>query len=163
MFIPRSTYKDDPKKRWAQSDRVFFGFGACHILAGVFLESSPLDQFYAEWISPKHGFRGTHVFVTNGWLAFDYRGYSRRATLLRKYVDHYQKAYPGWNAQIERVTFSLLDTAALNARQHRGPDQYFADPRPRAHRFIASIPVPKMTKAPTDAGALSSFASRDGS
>nr|WP_180882942.1 hypothetical protein [Mesorhizobium loti] len=37
---------------------------------------------------------------------------------------------------LETVDFSLLDTAALNARKMRGPAQYLDDAVSRARRFI---------------------------
>ncbi|WP_202981917.1 hypothetical protein [Roseobacter cerasinus] len=142
MFRPRHNLKNDPEKRWRQSDRVFFGFGACHILAGVFLETPPLDGFYAEWIVPSEDFGGTHIYVTNGVLAFDFRGYSLRQNLLQRHFRHHQDLYPGWSAVVEEIDFPLLDTTEVNKRKHLGPDQYFDDPRPRARAFIAAIPVP---------------------
>lgn len=75
MYWPLHDLKGDPEARWAQTDRVFFGFGACHILAGVFLDTPPFHGFYGEWIVPDRGFRGTHFYVTNGHISFDYHGF----------------------------------------------------------------------------------------
>lgn len=142
MFIPKNNFKRDPEKRWKQPDRVFFGFGACHILAGVFLENIKADGWYGEWIAPDEGFSGTHIYATNGELAFDFHGYSLREQLLAKYWKGQQEQHLGWNANIEKINFSLLDTVELNMRKHLGPDQYFGDPIPRAKQFIASIRKP---------------------
>ena len=141
LFQPRDNPKNDPEKRWRQPDRVFFGFGACHILAGVFLEDPPLAGFYGEWIVPSDGFRGTHMFVTDGHLAFDYHGYSLRKNLLSKFWRGHKKLYPGWDADVRLIDFPLLDTNELNKRKHLGPDQYFGDPRPRARQFIARAEI----------------------
>ena len=144
MFRPRQNLKNDHEKRWFQSDRVFFGFGACHILAGVFLDDPPIDGFYGEWIIPSEGFCGTHMYVTNGYLAFDFHGYSVREKLLSKYWRGYQRLYPDWSAKIAKIDFPLLDTTELNKRKHLGPEQYFKDPRPRAKQFIKRIKLPAL-------------------
>jgi len=142
MFRPKRNLKNYPEKRWLQRDRVFFGFGACHILAGVFLENPPLEGFYGEWIIPSEGFSGTHMYVTNGKLAFDFHGYSFRKNLLSKYWCGYRQRHPGWSAEVAKIDFPLLDTMELNKRKHLGPDQYFKDPRPRAKRFIDRAKLP---------------------
>ena len=137
MYILRKGIKQDPVRRWALPDRIFFGHGACHILAGTFLEDPPLPDFYAERIIPAEGFAGNHAYVTDGVIAFDYHGYSRRDRLL----DHHRRGWaahsPGWNCTVELVDFDLLDTAELNRRKMLGPDQYLHDSVPRARRFIA--------------------------
>ena len=142
MFRPRHIVKSDPEKRWRQRDRVFFGFGACHILAGVFLEDPPLEGFSGEWIVPSDGFPGTHIYVTNGRLTFDFHGYSFRKNLLAKYWHGHQRLYPGWSAEVRKIDFPLLDTKELNRRKHLGPDQYIHDPRPRAKQFIERAKSP---------------------
>jgi hypothetical protein len=115
---------------------VSFGYGACHILAGVFLDLPPLPCFYAERVIPAEGLLGSHVYVTDGVIAFDYRGYSSRDQLLEHHKRVWSSQYDGWLCAIERVDFELLSTADLNKRQMRGPDQYLHDPIPRARRFI---------------------------
>ncbi|MFQ6546358.1 hypothetical protein AADZ90_000265 [Aestuariibius sp. 2305UL40-4] len=105
MYWPIPGIKKHPKKRWDQPDRIFFGFGACHILAGVFLEDAPVDGFHGEWIVQADGFGGNHIFVTNGKVAFDFHGYSLRRKLLSRYWAGYQDRYPGWRARIVRIDF----------------------------------------------------------
>lgn len=142
MFEPKKNVKHDPEQQWGLPDRIFFGFGACHILAGTFLNESSLHGFYAEWIDPNDGLSGTHVYVTNGLWSFDFHGYSLREQLLAKYWQGQRARQANWDAEIYRVGFSLLDTVELNKRAHKGPDQYFRDPIPRARRFILSKKVP---------------------
>ncbi len=139
MYWPKPESKKDPYKRWIKPDRVFFGYGACHILAGVYLEIAPLDGFYAEWIIPSEGFCGHHIYVTDGFLVFDFHGYSLRGNLLRHFWKGWSSKYPGWDADIKRVDFSLLDISDLNRRKHLGPDQYFDDPIYRAKQFLNRI------------------------
>jgi hypothetical protein len=134
MYILKPGIKADPYRRWSLPDRVFFGYGACHILAGIFLDQAPVPGFYAERLIPAQGFLGNHVYVTDGVVVFDYRGYSSRDRLLEHHKRVWFSQYDGWLCTIERVDFNLLSTADLNMRQMLGPDQYLHDPIPR--RFI---------------------------
>jgi len=139
MYILKPNIKNDPEKRWALPDRIFFGNGACHILAGVYLDDPPLSGFYAEKITPIEGFSGNHIFLTDRKIAFDYHGYSVRDRLVEHHRKGWSKMYPGWGCEIESVEFDLLSTAELNRRKMRGPDQYLYDPTPRARNFLARI------------------------
>jgi len=140
MYKMKPDIKRDPVRRWALPDRVFFGNGACHILAGVFLEQSPLAGFYAERIIPGTGFSGNHIYVTNGSIAFDHHGYSARLRLLEHHTLGWSRCNPaGWNCMLERVEFNLLDTDELNSRKMLGPDEYEGDAIARARRFIERI------------------------
>jgi len=139
VYILKHGIKKDPVRRWALPDRIFFGYGACHILAGVFLRQPPLPGFYAERIIPAEGFSGGHAYVTNGIIAFDFHGYSSRENLLAHHCKGWAGRSPGWHCSLERVDFDLLDTAALNQRKMLGPDQYLQDVRPRAQNFIDRI------------------------
>lgn len=138
MFQPTPGTKQDPVRRWALPDRAFFAHGACHILAGVYLTDPPRGGFRAERIVPNGPFPGNHVYLTDGTVCFDYRGYTRRDQLLAWYAKAQARITPGWSGTIEAVRFDLLDTAALNARRMRGPDQYLHNPVPRARAFIAA-------------------------
>lgn len=137
MYFPDPEVKKDPVRRWALPDRIFFGHGACHILAGVFLESFPGTRFYPIWIRPHPGYYGNHIFVTDGTRAFDYHGFTLLVRLVAHHRRGWSRRFPGWGANTERVDFSLLDTEALNQRKMRGPDQYLYNPIPRAKRFLA--------------------------
>jgi hypothetical protein len=139
MYWPKPGIKRDPLKRWNQPDRVFFGHGACHILAGVFLDLAPLNGFFAERIIPHEGFSGNHIYVTDGSVAFDFHGYSVRDRLVQHHRRGWSDRYPGWDAAIMEVDFPLLDTAELNCRKHLGPDQYFDDPVARARSFLQRV------------------------
>lgn len=139
MYVLKPGIKRDPERRWALPDRIFFGHGACHILAGVFLEAPPLSGFHAERIIPRVGFPGSHVYVTDGAVAFDYHGYSSRMRLLVHHWKGWSRRCPGWASTVERVDFPLLDTIELNRRQMRGPDQYLFDAIPRARSFIERV------------------------
>jgi len=137
VYALKPGVKNDPVRRWRLPDRIFFGHGACHILAGVFLEQFPNDGFRAIWLKPDNEVPGNHIFVANGQIAFDYHGYSSQDKLIAHHVKGWTFKYPGWSATPLIVDFPLLDTASLNARKMLGPDQYMLNPIPRAMRFIA--------------------------
>ncbi len=140
MYALKPGVKQDPVRRWNLPDRVFFGHGACHILAGVFLQDPPLRGFYAERIIPADGFGGNHIYVTDGWITFDYHGYARRDRLLHHHTLGWaRRSADGWTCQLEKVGFDLLSTRDLNARKMRGPDQYLSDPILRARRYLQRI------------------------
>lgn len=139
MYVLKHGIKKNLEKFWALPDRIFFGYGACPILAGTFLKYPPMDGFYGERIIPGGDFSGNHIFVTNGVIAFDYHGYSIRERLLEHHRRGWASHSAGWHCTLERVDFDLLDTAELNRRKMRGPDQYLWDPVPRAVRFLGHI------------------------
>lgn len=139
MYVLTPGTKRNPAKRWALPDRLFFGHGACHILAGTYLDAPPLDGFYAERIIPVGDLPGNHVYVTDGRIAFDYHGYSVRMRLLDHHRRGWAARFPGWDCVIERVDFSLLTTVELNARKMLGPDQYLHDPVARARQFLIRV------------------------
>ncbi|MBU2712018.1 hypothetical protein [Zooshikella harenae] len=136
MYFPKPGIKKHPKKRWNQPDRTFFGFGACHILASVYLEKFTDKGFYALRIMPKAGFYGNHIFVTDGIVAFDFHGYSLKSQLIAHFWKGWAERNPGWEACIEVVDFPLLETASLNQRKMLGPNQYLHSPIERAEKFL---------------------------
>ncbi|WP_370208621.1 hypothetical protein [Pararhodobacter marinus] len=117
MYRLKPGIKQDPLHRWRLPDRIFFGHGACHILAGVYLHDAPLPGFRAERIIPGDGKPGNHVYVTDGTIAFDFHGYSDREALLTHHVRGWRRVSgPEWRCTVESVRFDLLDTLALNAQ-----------------------------------------------
>jgi hypothetical protein len=104
MYVLKHGIKKSPEKRWALPDRIFFGYGACHILAGAFLERAPLQGFYGERIVPNEGFWGNHIYVTDGVLAFDYHGYSARERLLGHHREGWAPKMLGGTAQSRKLT-----------------------------------------------------------
>lgn len=79
MYRFAAGIKNDPVRRWALPDRVFFACGACHVLAHAFLGRHPGFGDQILWIRPEIGFTGNHIVVASdeGWV-FDYHGYSER-------------------------------------------------------------------------------------
>ncbi|MEO0379353.1 MAG: hypothetical protein AAF252_03735 [Pseudomonadota bacterium] len=138
MYRPKPGTKSDPVRRWDLPDRCFFAHGGCHVLAGVYLLDPPRTGFRAERIVPNGPFAGNHIYVTDGKVAFDYRGYVARDRLLTWFRKHWSSQVPGWSGTVEAVRFDLLDTSELNARKMRGPDQFLNNPIPRARAFLAA-------------------------
>ncbi|MDB4223198.1 hypothetical protein N9850_05460, partial [Granulosicoccus sp.] len=125
-------------KRWNLSERAFFGHGACHILAHAYMLRFPKSEFYAVWIKPDEEFRGNHVFVTNGIMAFDYRGYLTESRLTSYHQTQYEFAYPGWGAKMVRVEGNLCDAVEMQkiGMQIRGPNEFLHDAMPRACSYL---------------------------
>ncbi|MDP6375891.1 MAG: hypothetical protein QF515_07320 [Pseudomonadales bacterium] len=73
MYILDPAKKTDRVRRWNLPDRIFFGHGACHILAGTYLELYHDAGFQPFCIRPSPSFPGNHIFVRNGVIAFDHR------------------------------------------------------------------------------------------
>ena len=139
MYTLKPGIKRDPKRRWALPDRIFFGYGAYHILAGAYLADPPLANFRAERIVPAEDLAGAHVYVTDGIIAFDYHGYTLRERLLRHHHKVWMTRTPAWRCTVEPVDFDLLSTTELNARKMLGPDQYLRDALPRARAYLARV------------------------
>ena len=139
MYWPPPGIKRHPERRWNRPDQIFFGHGACHILAGAYLRLFPQTNLQAERIIPAEGFAGAHIFLTDGMLAFDFHGYSRRDRLLAHHAKGWAQRYPGWSAALEAVEFDLLNTRELNAHKMLGPDQYFGDALARADAFLEKL------------------------
>ncbi|MFK7965471.1 MAG: hypothetical protein AB8C46_16045 [Burkholderiaceae bacterium] len=139
MYCPKPGTKQDPVRRWNLSDRAFFGHGACHILAFAFLERFPNRDFYPVWIKPGDGHRGNHVFVTDGSVAFDYRGYLNNERLVSYHWQQYCREYPGWNAELVRVEANLCDPAALASLGMivRAPEDFLHNALPRARQYLS--------------------------
>jgi hypothetical protein len=138
MYIPKEGTKQDPVRRWNLSERAFFGHGACHILAHAFMLRFPTSGFYAVWIKPCSGYRGNNVYVTNGHMAFDYRGYLRESRLTTHFWRQYKFAYPGWEAELVRVHGNLCNSVKMkNIGMHiREPNEFLHDAMPRARSYL---------------------------
>jgi len=140
MYFLKDGIKQNPRRRWALPDRIFYGHGACHILAGMYLEEFPDAGFKPIWLVPANDLLGSHVYVSDGQVAFDYHGYSLEANLLRHHQKVWRRYYDdSWTCERRPVDFPLLDTNALNARNMRGVDQYLFDARPRTRRYLQRI------------------------
>ena len=133
--------KADLAGSWARPDEDFFAAGACHILAGAFLETYPHAGFHALMLQPVEGFRGGHVVVANGSRVFDCRGWHEREDFLLLYTENCRALYPGWSCTLTVIP-DPLGWDFCRAHTHRHPSQFFRDPLPRAKAFLRTYPAP---------------------
>lgn len=136
--------KADLAGSWRRPDEEFFSAGACHILAGVFLESYPEANYRAVMLKPDDGFRGGHVIVTDGRQVFDSRGWHKHAIFLQRYTESCRAVYPGWSCTLVDIEDPLV-WVFCRAYTHRHPSQFFIDPRERAKAFLSRFSPPPAT------------------
>jgi len=79
-----------------------------------------------------------HVFVTDGYLAFDYHGYVPSGQLLDHFTERARRIFPGWAADLVPVTVSLVNREEARAigMDIRELTQFLHDASPRAHRYL---------------------------
>lgn len=133
--------KADQALSWARCDEDFFAAGACHILAGVFLETYPQVGYYALMLRPASGFRGGHLVAANACRVFDCRGWHEREAFLQRYTESCRAVYPGWSCSLE-VIHDPLGWDFCTAHAHRHPSQFYQDPIPRAQAFLRGFAPP---------------------
>ncbi|MHA0040296.1 hypothetical protein [Deinococcus sp. PEB2-63] len=125
---------------WGRADLPFFAAGACHVLAFAFLERYPQAGFRPRFIRPAPGFRGAHVYVTDGQLAFDAQGFVPEAELLRLHMLALRSMQPGWQGEVQEIGVPLAEFCA--GQQHRPPWAYPGDVWARAQRYLNLFPDP---------------------
>lgn len=142
MIFRSEEQKRDQIQSWNRPDRSFFAAGACHILAAAFLEAYSHSGFQAFQIVPKPGFRGTHVFVSNGNRIFDYHGFSEHDRYIIHYFAKIRRFFPPWDGDVIRLDCSPTDFFFCQKYNHRLPEQYLHDPRPRAQAYLTRFSSP---------------------
>lgn len=134
-------FRTDAQKRdlfgsWRRFDRAFFASGACHVLAYEFLKRPEADGFRPLMVEPDFGFRGAHVFASNGQWVFDYHGWSSHS----KFVDHYlgkiSRIFPDWSGKVTDISRDFWSEAWFARTGSRRPTQYHFDPTERTNAFI---------------------------
>lgn len=123
---------------WLRSDQEFFSSGACHILAGAFLEAHPRSVFQAYLLQPAGGFRGAHVLVAGDDVTFDWKGYQPRSDYLRSFEQERQMTMPGWYCSMIPVS-DPLGWRFCRRFHHRHPSQFPDDVLARARRFCLKL------------------------
>lgn len=140
-LIPREI-KQNPVKRWALDDPIFFAAGACHILCYAFIEDNP--DFVPIWIKPKDGLRGNHIVAVKDDMVFDYRGFSKREDLLQIHKDDAKRQiHPKWDCELVELPKEAL-ISETHSRSYDGlwlrePKQFLHDALPRARSYMRSI------------------------
>jgi len=147
MYQPRTPNysSQDPVKRWALPDRVFFACGACHILAYAFLEQHGRSEDEVTWIKPT-GRSGNHIVVGTADWVFDYHGYSHREAFLAHTWKRARQRWPGWQATLVPLPRDVL-ISEQRSRQFddlwlREPGQFLHDALPRARRYLERFSAP---------------------
>lgn len=146
MYVLAPGVKQDPVRRWALPDRVFFAAGACHILCFAFLRRWPQAGAAPLWFRPAPGFTGNHIVAAApGWV-FDYHGYSRPAAFRAHMWAKAQRWWPGWSAEEITLPPQVLVSEA-ESKTYRGlwlrePGQFLHDALPRAEAFLDRFPPP---------------------
>ncbi len=120
---------------WQRPDRPFFAAGACHILARQFVRRHSAYRVVA--IQPRPGWKGAHVFATNGKQAFDFNGWSLEADLIRANVEASRAESPDWEFDLLPATDDFDEFCrSINCRT---AELYPGDVEARADRFIDAI------------------------
>jgi hypothetical protein len=133
------TFSAELRADWERPDHVFFMWGACHVLAHVFLELYPQSGFQAFVIYPAEGLLGKHVFVCRDQLAFDARGYRPRQKLIADFVQLQRTRSPGWEARLTEIPPPVVTAAFCRRYRHLNFHEFFADPRDRARDYLARL------------------------
>jgi hypothetical protein len=135
--------KADLDASWARPDEEFFASGACHILAGAFLEARGNLGFHALMIQPAAAFGGVHVVIASNRAIFDCRGWSPRDQFLQSYAEAMSQLLPGWSCTLTPVA-DPIGWDFCRAYSHRHPSQFKHDPMARARAFLGGFsPVPE--------------------
>ncbi len=125
----------DPALAWQRPDRAFFAAGACHILAQQMAERTP--GLTVVHLRPHDNRPGSHVYATDGQLAFDFNGWTDEADLIAANVNACRVADPSWC--YDRVIVDADFDSYWRAHNHRTPEQYPGDVVTRAQRFIDTL------------------------
>lgn len=149
VYIPAATFRRTAAERvdqvlaWNRTDKAFFAAGACHILAWTFIEQHP--TFHIAALRQAGEEYASHVIATDGTWAFDHDGWTLESELLAV-TAAYEPEKP-W----ESLTITEDLATYCKSHNHRLPEFFAEDPRPRARAYIATFPpMPPATTAPPD-------------
>jgi len=134
QFRRTTEEKSDPFLSWGRDDLSFFAAGACHILAYMFMQLHPNQNFQIIFLKPEKKFTGNHVYVTNGTLAFDYEGWTQEKELLRETKKAYSEKYEGWD--YKRIIIKEDIETFCKKYNHRSPSHFPYLPWERAYKYI---------------------------
>lgn len=128
--------RKDQRLSWIRSDERFFASGACHILAFAFMETYPDTGYEIFALRSVGGENPWHVYVSNGSMAFDFAGFTPVDELLA--VSREQSG-----GEVESIDITDDLTTFCENNKHYRPEQFWADPRPRALAYLARFEAPK--------------------
>ena len=136
-YARRPAHKADLHESWRRPDPAFFAAGACHILAFALRSRSPHRSVAIVVLEPREAARGLHVYAACERRAFDFNGWGDESALLRANERAYRAVDPAWSYRRWRWDRSLEELCARFAC--RRPEQFFADPWPRALAYISRL------------------------
>lgn len=140
MYFLAPGIKNDPVRRWALPERVFFAAGACHILAYAFIERYSAAGFRPVWIRPRQRLAGNHIVALRGTTSFDYRGYCDWDRVLAHTWRKARRKLPCWDADLVELPLDVLVSEAksrtYDGLRLREPGQFLHDVLPRARAFL---------------------------
>ena len=136
MLFRTEEQKKDLAGSWRRFDRSFFAAGACHVLAHEFLRRPQAGEFRPFMIVPEDGFRGSHVFASNGSVVFDYHGWSQHTQFVEHYFRKINRMFPGWRGALADISSDFWTQKWFTDTGSRQLHQYFVDPTQRANLFI---------------------------
>lgn len=135
-----SAERNDQELSWKRPDRAFFAAGACHVLAWVCRETYPGRPLGIAAIGYAGDHQVIHAFATWNEWAFDHSGWHPGRALLQV-----NERFEGRPLECIVIT-SSLDTFCAEHR-HRMPEQFWADPLPRARGYVRRFVPPWSSSA----------------
>ena len=142
MIFRTDEQKADPEWLWHRTDRSFFAAGACHMLAHQFLKMNEGDGFHPMMVIPDSGFRGSHVFSSDGQVVFDYHGFSNHERFVAHYAIVIRRFFPDWRGSILDISDTFWTEGWFTQFPHRRLCQFSHDPTERARLFVKSVKRP---------------------
>jgi hypothetical protein len=127
--------RDDQRLSWSRPDRAFFASGACHILAWACRELHPDRPIDLAALRTEADDQVFHVFAAWSDWAFDHSGWHLADDLVSVNQEFLGEPLLRVDVGTELARFCA-------AHHHRMPDQYHADPRPRARAYVRRFPPP---------------------
>ena len=137
-YTPAAVFRRTPAERadqelaWQRPDQAFFAAGACHILAWEFVARHP--SYRVAGLRKVGEKNPSHVIATDGTWAFDHDGWTPEAELLAATAEY----EPETRWELMPITTGLAGFCADH--RHRLPEQFHADPRPRARAYLDRYP-----------------------
>lgn len=126
-----SAEKNNQLLSWQRPDKVFFAAGACHILAYAYLELFPDPSFELILLTANEG-KNTHIYIRKHNKSFDFNGWNNQRALIAVNNEALGCAY-------SQIIITMDLKSFCKQYNHRLPEQFAFDPRPRANFIIKSL------------------------
>jgi hypothetical protein len=136
-FTRTDAERRDPFRSWRRSDRAFFASGACHILASLFVQLHQHEGFVAEYLQPRDGALGSHMYATDGIWAFDFDGWTPKCEMLTVIARDYRRSNPAWDFDLIPVEGPVENHCAQ--LDLRSPQNFPHLPWARAYAYVGTF------------------------